>query len=183
MSLERRGRKRVETNDSDSAPTLSPEKQESRARNVLLYQLSKSAKSKDQCRKILANRGIDSEIAEKVLDRFEEAQIIDDAIFARAFTNSRIRGKGLARNAIARELREKGIEDQLIEVALVELDSESELERATELAVNRVRRMGHLDQLVIRRRLSGFLARKGYSGSIVQSATRTALLEAVKSEA
>jgi hypothetical protein len=42
--------------------------------------------------------------------------------------------------------------------------------------------MGHLDQLVIRRRLSGFLARKGYSGSIVQSATRVALIEAVKSE-
>jgi regulatory protein len=182
MPFERRGRNRVEKDDSDSAPALSPEKQESRARNVLLYQLSKSAKSKDQCRKILANRGIDSEIAEKVLDRFEEAQIIDDAVFARAFTNSRIRGKGLARNAIARELREKGIEDQLIEVALVELDSESELERATELAVNRIRRMGHLDQLVIRRRLSGFLARKGYSGSIVQSATRVALIEAVKSE-
>lgn len=182
MAFARRGRSRIATNDSEPAPLLSPEKQESRARNVLLYQLSKSAKSKDQCRKILANRGIDSEIAEKVLDRFEEAQIIDDAVFARAFTNSRIRGKGLAKTAIARELREKGVDQELIETALEALDAESELTRARELAVNRVRRMSHLEKLVIQRRLSGFLARKGYSGSIVQSATRVALEEAVKLE-
>lgn len=182
MAFARRGRSRVDKHDSESTPSLSPEKQESRAKNVLLYQLSKSAKSKDQCRKILANRGIDSEIAEKVLDRFEEAQIIDDAMFARVFTNSRIRGKGLAKSAIARELREKGVDQDIIEVALEELDSASDLARATELAINRVRRMAHLEKTVIQRRLGGFLARKGYSGSVVQSATRVALIEAVKSE-
>ena len=194
MAFANRGRSRIRQNDSEPAPILSPEKQEARARNVLLFQLSRSAKSKDQCRKILEKRGIDSEIAEKVLDRFEEAQIIDDAVFARAFTNSRIRGKGLAKTAIARELREKGVDQELIETALQDLDSESELARATELAVARarltqarqnrarVRRMSHLEKVVIQRRICGFLARKGYSGSIVQSATRVALLEAVKSE-
>ena len=182
MAFANRGRSRINNNDSEPAPILSPERQETRARNVLLYQLSKSAKSKDQCRKILEKRGIDSDIAEKVLDRFEEAQIIDDAVFARAFTNSRIRGKGLAKSAIARELREKGVDQELIETALQDLDAEGELARATELAVSRVRRMSHLEKVVIQRRLGGFLARKGYSGSIVQSATRAALLEAVKSE-
>jgi regulatory protein len=182
MAFARRGRSRVVNSDSEPTPSLSPEKQESRAKNVLLYQLSKSAKSKDQCRKILADRGIDSEIAEKVLDRFEEAQIIDDVMFARVFTNSRIRGKGLAKSAIARELREKGVDQEIIEVALEDLDSESDLARATELAVNRVKRMANLERIVIQRRLGGYLARKGYSGSVVQSATRAALLEAVKSE-
>ncbi|MEN9706478.1 MAG: hypothetical protein RIS31_44 [Actinomycetota bacterium] len=183
MALQRRGRTRIGNEDSDSTPSLSPEKQESRARNVLLYQLGRSAKSKDQCRKILAKRGIDTEIAERILDRFEEAQIIDDVMFARVFTNSRIKTKGLAKSAIARELREKGISQPLIEDALVELDAESEQARATELAVNRVRRMAGLERDVIQRRLSGFLARKGYSGSVVSSATRAALAEAVKSEA
>ena len=182
MAFERRGRTRIETDDSGSTPSLSPEKQEARARNVLLYQLGRSAKSKDQCRKILAKRGIDSDIAERILDRFEEAQIIDDVMFARVFTNSRIKVKGLAKSAIARELREKGISQPLIDEALVELDSASELARASELAINRVRRMSGLDREVVLRRLSGFLARKGYSGSIVQSATRAALEEAVKSE-
>lgn len=183
MALQRRGRTRIGNEDSDSTPSLSPEKQESRARNVLLYQLGRSAKSKDQCRKILAKRGIDTEIAERILDRFEEAQIIDDVMFARVFTNSRIKTKGLAKSAIARELREKGISQPLIDEALVDLDAETEQARATELAVNRVRRMTGLERDVIQRRLSGFLARKGYSGSVVSSATRAALAEAVKSEA
>jgi regulatory protein len=182
MAFQRRGRTRVEKDDSDSAPSLSPERQETRARNVLLYQLGRSAKSKDQCRKILAKRGIDSEIAERILDRFEEAQIIDDVTFARLFTSSRIKTKGLAKSAIARELRDKGIDQLLIEDTLVELDSESETARAIELAINRVRRMNGLDTQVIKRRLAGYLGRKGYSGSIVGTATRAALDEQVKSE-
>jgi regulatory protein len=149
---------------------------------VLLYQLGRSAKSKDQCRKILAKRGIDSEIAERILDRFEEAQIIDDVTFARLFTSSRIKTKGLAKSAIARELREKGIDQLLIEDALVEIDSESELARATELAIAPIRRMNGLEADVIKRRLAGFLGRKGYSGSVVGTATRIALAERVKSE-
>jgi regulatory protein len=149
---------------------------------VLLYQLGRSAKSKDQCRKILAKRGIDSEIAERILDRFEEAQIIDDVTFARLFTSSRIKTKGLAKSAIARELREKGIDQLLIEDALVEIDSESELARATELAIARIRRMNGLEADVLKRRLAGFLGRKGYSGSVVGTATRIALAERVKSE-
>jgi regulatory protein len=130
----------------------------------------------------LAKRGIDSEIAERILDRFEEAQIIDDVTFARLFTSSRIKTKGLAKSAIARELREKGIDQLLIEDALVEIDSESELARATELAIARIRRMDGLETDVIKRRLAGFLGRKGYSGSVVGTATRLALAERVKSE-
>ena len=182
MAFQRRGRSRVENEDSNSAPSLSPEKQEARARNVLLYQLGRSAKSKDQCRKILAKRGIDSDIAERILDRFEEAQIIDDAMFARVFTNSQMKSRGLAKSAIARGLKEKGVAPALIDEALIELDSESEQARATELAVNRARRMSGLERDVLLRRLSGYLGRKGYSGSIVQVATRAAIAEAVKSE-
>jgi regulatory protein len=182
MAFQRRGRTRVEKDDSDSTPSLSPERQEARARNVLLYQLSRSIKSKDQCRKILEKRGIDSEIAERILDRFEEAQLIDDLVFARVFTNSRVNTKGLAKSAIARELREKGIGQNLIEEALVELDTDSEQARANELAINRIRRMNGLETEVIKRRLAGFLGRKGYSGSVVGTATRVALAEQVKSE-
>ena len=182
MAFERRGRTRISSDDTDSTPSLSPEKQESRAKNVLLYQLARSAKSKAQCREILAKRGIDEVIAEKVLDRFEEAQIIDDAAFARVFTNSRIKGKGLAKSAIARELREKGISANHIEGALEELDADSELERAKQLASTRITRMQSLERDAKVRRLSGFLGRKGYSGSVVQLAIRYALEESVKLE-
>ena len=182
MAFERRGRVRVDTDQEGSAPSLSPEKQEARAKNVLLYQLSRSAKSKEECRRILAKRGIDEAIAEKVLDRFEEAQIIDDAMFARVFTNAKVKTNGLAKGAIARQLREKGVANEHVESALQEFDAESETARATALAIHRIARMSGLEKDVMVRRLSGYLGRKGYSGGAVSSAIKAALAEAVKSE-
>jgi SOS response regulatory protein OraA/RecX len=78
MSYNRKGRIQAEEDGEDATLRLSPERQEKRARNVLLHQLNRSVKSKEQLRKILAKREIDVEIAERILDRFEEAGLIND---------------------------------------------------------------------------------------------------------
>jgi len=165
---------------TEKAP--SREKLESRARNVLLFQLSKGAKSKAQLRAILVKREIPEDIAEAILDRFEEAGLIDDQQFATVVVNSRRSHKGLSKSAIKRELNTKGVAPEIIDDALSEITSEQELETAQELAVKRLRAMSHLDKDVQDRRLSGFLARKGYGGGIVYAAIRFAREQAVKSE-
>jgi acyl-CoA hydrolase len=63
----------------DQPRLLSPERLEKRARNVLLHQLARSAKSTAQLRKILEQREIPTEMAEKVIERFTEVGLIDDA--------------------------------------------------------------------------------------------------------
>jgi regulatory protein len=88
----------------------------------------------------------------------------------------------LAKSAIARELREKGIDQPTLEEALADIDSDAELTRAKELAEVRARRLVSLEPEVAKRRLSGYLARKGYSGNIVHTATNHGLAQAVKSE-
>ena len=183
MSSNRKGRIQAEEEGEDATLRLSPERQEKRARNVLLHQLSRSVKSKDQLRKILAKREIDLDISERILDRFEEAGLINDREFALTVVNSRHRHKGLAKSAIARELREKGIDQSTLEEALADIDSDAELARAKELAEVRAKRLVSLEPEVAKRRLSGYLARKGYSGSIVHTATNHGLAEAVKLEA
>lgn len=153
---------------------LSPERQETRARNVLLYQLSRSVKSTEQLRKIMIQREIDPEIFEPILIRFTEAGLIDDKQFAEVIVRARRSYKGLAKSSIKRELVEKGVEQGLIESALADITNEDELELAKELAIKRFARMAHLDFEVRRRRLSGYLARKGYSGAVVGAACRFA---------
>ena len=165
---------------TEKAP--SREKLESRARNVLLFQLSKGAKSKAQLRAILVKREIPEDIAEPILDRFEEAGLIDDQQFATVVVNSRRSHKGLSKSAIKRELNTKGVAPEIIDDALSGITSEQELETAQELAVKRLRALSHLDKDVQDRRLSGFLARKGYGGGIVYAAIRFAREQAVKSE-
>ncbi len=163
-------RRKSKTEGEDSPRSLSPERQEQRARNVLLYQLSRSAKSAKQCRDILTKREIDSEIAEAVITRYIEVGLIDDAAVAATIVSSRRKYKGLAKAAIKRELVEKGISGQLIEQSVQDLDAASELEAATELAVKRIARMAALDADTRKRRLMGYLARKGYgSGQIIDA--------------
>ena len=115
-----------ETEDGslDQPRLLSPEKQESRARNVLLHQLARSAKSTSQLRKILEQREISPEIAEKVLERFTEVGLIDDAAYAETIVNSRRNYKGLAKSAIKRELNEKGVSQELVEEAISGITAE-----------------------------------------------------------
>lgn len=155
-------------------PTPSPEKLEQRARNVLLYQLSKSAKSREQLRVILEQREIPDEIAHAVLERFTEVGLIDDVAFAQTVVSSRLNFKGLAKSSIRRELSTKGVDAHVIEEVTQDITPESELKTAQDLAVRRYRTMAHLAKEVRDRRLSGYLARKGYSANILFSAIRYA---------
>jgi regulatory protein len=164
----------LEDGSLDQPRLLSPEKQESRARNVLLHQLARSAKSTAQLRKILEQREISSEIAEKVLERFTEVGLIDDAAFAETIVNSRRNYKGLAKSAIKRELNEKGVSQELVEEAISAITAEDDFESAKQLATRRFSQMAHLEKDVRTRRLAGYLQRKGYASSSVFAAIKFA---------
>lgn len=161
-------------------PQPSPERLEQRARNVLLYQLAKSAKSKHQLREILEKREIPTEIAEPILERFTEVGLIDDQAFAATLVSSRRAFRGLSKSAIRQELKTKGVEAQVIETALETVSSEDELQSAQELALKRFNQMAHLDKTTRDRRLAGFLQRKGYSSSITFAAIRWAESQELK---
>lgn len=153
---------------------LSPERQEQRARNVLLYQLSRSAKSTHQLRLILEKREIDAEIAERVLERFTEVGLIDDQQYAETIVSSRRNFKGLAKTAIKRELAEKGVPQPLIEAVTEGITAQDDLESAKVLAVRRFGQMVNLEKVVRERRLAGYLQRKGYSSAVTFAAIRFA---------
>jgi regulatory protein len=163
--------------DSGEAPRkLSPERQEQRARNVLLYQLARGAKSAQTLRQILEKREIDAEIANAVIDRFIEVGLIDDVAYAETVVNSRQKFKGLAKSAIRRELSQKGVEASIVEQVTSDITVEDELAMAVDLATKRIARMANLEYAVRHRRLNSYLARKGYSSSIVLVAAKQAEL-------
>jgi regulatory protein len=143
-----------------------------RAKNILLHQLSRSMKTKHQLRLVLEKREIPDEVAIAVLDRFEEAQLIDDREFARAFVSSRLALGGKSRTAIARELRHKGVAESIIEDSLASMTGEVEAELALDLASKRALRLEGLDRQVRYRRLTGFLARRGFSQSVISATMR-----------
>jgi len=152
---------------SDEGVDLGPEADpESVGRKILLDQLTGRARSRADLAKKLAERGVPDEIATRLLDRFEEVGLVDDAAFARDWVAQRQEGRGLARRALAQELRRKGIDDEVAREALDTVDAEDEVEAARLLVQRKLRSVRGLDQQVAIRRLVGMLARKGYSSGV-----------------
>ncbi|WP_354438075.1 regulatory protein RecX [Marmoricola sp. OAE513] len=166
-SSSRRGDETAEAIADDTDRDLGPEADpESVGRKILLDQLTGRARSRAELAKKLGQKNVPAEIAERLLNRFEEVGLIDDAAFAQEWVTQRQEGKGLARRALAQELRRKGIDDEVARAALDTVETEDEVEAARLLVQRKLRSMRGLDQQVAIRRLVGMLARKGYSSSI-----------------
>ena len=149
--------------DLDTGPDADPE---SVARKILLDQLTGRARTRAELASRLDARGVPEEVAVRLLDRFEEVGLVDDAAFAREWVEQRQAGRGLARRALAQELRRKGIEDEVAREVLDEVDPEDEVEAARALVRSKLRTVRGLDQDTAVRRLVGLLARKGHSAAV-----------------
>ena len=110
----------------------------------------------------LARRGVPDDAAERVLSRFTDVGLIDDRAFAEAWVGSRHAGRGLARRALAGELRRRGVDDTTVDAAVAGLDRQTEEETARMLVRRRLPATGRLEPAVRLRRLVAMLARKGY---------------------
>ncbi len=148
-----------------------------RARAICLRLLTGTPRTRKQLEDALRKRDVPDEAAEEVLSRFEEVGLIDDAAFAGAWVESRHHGRGLARRALARELRTKGVDGELIDQALEQVGPEQEEAAARALVERKLRSTRGLERDRRLRRLAGMLARKGYSEGLALGVVRRALEE------
>ncbi|MBW5483765.1 recombination regulator RecX [Streptomyces bambusae] len=160
---------------SRAEPEPAPRSPEEQARAICLRLLTGTPRTRRQLADALHKRGIPEEVSDEVLSRFEEVGLIDDAAFAGAWVESRHHGRGLARRALARELRTKGVDSALVDEALGRLDSEQEEETARELVARKLRSTRGLERDKRIRRLAGMLARKGYPEGMALRVVRQAL--------
>ncbi|MDX3592115.1 recombination regulator RecX [Streptomyces sp. ID03-2B] len=175
-------RARSGTRSSGSPSSSRAEKGEPRdpveqARAICLRLLTGTPRTRKQLADALRKREIPDEAAEEVLARFEDVGLIDDAAFAGAWVESRHHGRGLARRALVRELRTKGVDSAVIDEAVGQLDADQEEETARELVARKLRSTRGLDRDKRLRRLAGMLARKGYGEGMALRVVRQALEE------
>ena len=145
-----------------------------RAREICLRQLAVRPRTRAELATALARRNISAEVIAEVLDRYDEVGIIDDAAFARAWVSSRHHGRGLARRALANELRQRGVDAAVAGEALETLDDGQEAATARALVDRKLRTATGTPEAVFRR-LVGMLARKGYPAGVAIRAVKDAL--------
>ncbi|GAA3741562.1 hypothetical protein GCM10022379_08720 [Micromonospora maritima] len=155
------------------APTP-PRDEAELAREICLRQLAVRPRTRAELAGALARKGISEETAEQVLDRYDEVGIVDDAAFARAWVSSRHAGRGLARRALANELRQRGVDGEVAGEALDGIDEETEADTARAL-VDRKLRTARGEPDAVFRRMVGMLARKGYPAGVAIRAVKDAL--------
>lgn len=155
-----------------SGPEPDPE---SVARAIVLRRLTAAPRSRTQLAGDLASRDVPEEVAERLLDRFAEVGLVDDAAFAESWVRSRHAGRGLSRRALRHELRSKGVDDATAERAVEAIDGDAEVAAARRLVARRLPATRGLAAEVRMRRLVGQLVRKGYAGGLAVRVVREAL--------
>ncbi|WP_024288755.1 regulatory protein RecX [Cellulomonas sp. KRMCY2] len=159
----RRRRTSAQEPPEAGASAVDPEPDpESFARSIALRQLTGAPRSRHQLAEALARRGVEDAVAGRVLDRFTEVGLIDDAAYAEMLVRSRRESRSLARRALAVELRRKGISVEDAEPALATVDDAAEEASARELLRRRWRSGPDADPRVQTRRAIAMLGRKGY---------------------
>lgn len=194
--------RRTRRPSGQSASAAEPVDPGERAREICLRLLAVRPRTRTELAKALRQRGIADEVAAEVLARYGEVGMVDDQAFARAWVSSRHHGRGLARRALAAELRHKGVDSETVGVALDDLAPETEAATARALVDRKLRteppprpttdsdqddsdgggdRWDGADHRAaterLARRLVGMLARKGYPPGLAIRVVREALAE------
>lgn len=161
--------------DRAAAEPARPDDPVARAQAICLRLLTAAPRTRAQLAEALRRRKVPEEAAQTVLERLAAAGMIDDEAFARAWVSSRHHGRGLARRALAAELRQRGVAEDTVDEAVAELDPAQEAETARALVARRLPATRGLDPVTRARRLTGMLARKGYSPGLSFRIVREAL--------
>jgi regulatory protein len=126
-----------------------------------LHFLSFRPRSSAEVRQNLSKRGISESLIEETLDRLQSTGQIDDEAFARAWVENRNTFRPRGKPALRMELRRKGLSDEIVQSVLNTQVDEAAL--AITSARKYARRLIGLEWPEFRQKLSGFLARRGFS--------------------
>jgi regulatory protein len=159
-------------------------------------------RSEAEVRRRLREKGTPPEVIDAVVARLLRVGYLDDAAFARFWIGERARSNPRGARLLRSELRTKGVAPAVIDQALTDFEEEAapvpgalrppsghgvadalgeesrEVHEALGLAQRKLRAYASLDPAVVRRRLSGFLLRRGYGYGTVARVLKYALADA-----
>ena len=138
--------------------------------------LSYRPRSTQEIRDRLARKGFAEPAVEAAIERLAGWGYLNDGDFARRWVENRTEHRPRGSRLLAQELRHKGIDRELIGETLEEADLD-ELAAALQAGERKAQSYAKLESAVAKRRLSGFLARRGFAGGTVRQATEQLLGE------
>ena len=144
-----------------------------------LHFLDYRPRSTAEVRRSLEKHGFEPEVIEAVIQRLGRSGLVNDEQFAQTWVENRSEFRPRGRRALSMELRQKGLDDESIETALAELDEDS---LAYQAALKQARKLQGLPKPDFRRRLAGFLMRRGFDYGVIEPVLEQVWQETIKTE-
>jgi len=141
-----------------------------RAREAALRLLSYRPRTRTELARRLEDKGFPGDVVARCLVRLDQSGLIDDRAFAESFVRDRLASRPKGRRALMHELRSRGVDLETATAVVEEVVTgagESEVERARRAALRWRRRTGE-DAEGARRRLVGFLGRRGFPPGVIR---------------
>ena len=142
---------------------------------MVLRKLTRAPQTRQQLADHLHERGVPDEIVNEVLNRMSDVGLVNDVEYAAMFVRSKRNTRGLAPRVLAQELRQRGIDDTIIESELAAISPEDDRELARSLVRKKLNTTGRHDRDTAMRRLTSMLIRKGFSSGLAFDVVREEL--------
>ncbi len=150
--------------DEKKIEQLQVEDARERAFQQAMLFLSYRARSESEIRQNLIKHEIPESVIDLTLERLRQDGLANDNEFAQAWVENRSTFRPRSRRMLAMELRQKGLDDESMQSALKNVDDEP---LAYEAAQKRATRFKDLEWSEFRKKLSEFLARRGFSYAVI----------------
>lgn len=154
-----------QTLDDEEIVQLKWKDQIERAYERALNLLSYRPRSKTEIRRRLRRKDIAGEAIDEVIRRLKRAGLVDDREFARYWVRNRTQFNPKGVYALRQELRQKGVASVVIDEALADFDEASAVRDAVEAGA---RRLAYNEPQDFRRKLTAYLARRGFSYALIK---------------
>ena len=135
-----------------------------RAYQQAMLFLSYRARSESEIRRNLRKHEIPEAVIDETIERLRQDGLANDKEFASTWVENRNTFRPRSRRLMALELRQKGLDEEAIQSAMENVDDEAS---AYEAAQKRAVRFKNLEWNEFRKKLSEFLARRGFSYSVI----------------
>lgn len=128
------------------------------------------SRSEREIHKKLETIGYPAELIERVLARLRQAEVLNDERFAREWVENRSVFRPRSRRMMAAELRFKGISEEVIQNTVEKSEEDKKL--AYDAARKRAHRLENLSWEEFRKKMSGYLGRRGFSYQTISIVVR-----------
>ena len=168
-----------ELSDAKIAALQAEDARERAYQQAMLF-LSFRARSEKEIRQNLRKHEIPAAVIEQTLEKLRAAGLANDNQFARIWVENRNTFRPRSRRALTMELRQKGLDDETVHSALADVDEDA---LAYESAAKRAGRLNGLEWSEFRKKLSEYLARRGFPYPVITTVVTRVWNEAHAEEA